>query len=173
MGQGTEEQLTTRIEGTREDLSRNLDALTDRVSPSQVVERRKQAAKGRFRSVRDKVMGSAQDARQSTADGAQSAVGAVERRATGNPLAAGLVAFGAGMVVSSLLPPSEKETELAGQAVDRAKEHGRPVMDQARQVGQEMGGHLKESAGQAAQEVKDEGVSSAQSVRQDVKSRTR
>ena len=56
MGQGTEEQLTRNIEGTREDLSRDLDALTDKISPSQIMERRKEATKSRFRSVRDKVM---------------------------------------------------------------------------------------------------------------------
>ena len=212
MGQGTEERRTRNIEGTREDLSRDLDALTDKISPSQIMERRKEATKSRFRSVRDKVMGSAEGTRQgmasaggsmtgtasSAADSvtgtAHSAVGTLERRTEGNPLAAGLIAFGAGWLASSLLPASEKEAQAAKQVVDRAKEHGQPLMDEARSVGQEMGESLKESATQAAQEVKgaaqesaqtvkeegrssaetvrSEGQSSAQTVREDVQGRT-
>ena len=48
MGQSTEE-LTTQIAGTRESLATDLDALQNRVSPSAIVERRKEAARGRGR----------------------------------------------------------------------------------------------------------------------------
>jgi len=190
MGQGAEEQqLTSEIAASRAELSRDLDALTDKVSPAQMVERRKEATRSRFRSMRDRVMGSADDARQSMSSAggsvtgsAQGAVGTLERRTEGNPLAAGVIAFGAGWLVSSLLPASEKETRAAQQVVDRAKEHGQPLVDEARSVGQEMGENLKESAGQAAQEmkgtaqesaqaVKQEGQSSAQTVQDDVRSR--
>ena len=44
MGQSTEE-LSTQIAGTRESLASDLDALQDRVSPSAIVERRKEAAR--------------------------------------------------------------------------------------------------------------------------------
>ena len=201
MGQAAEEQLTREIAGTREDLGRNLDALTERVSPSQIMERRKRATRERFRSMRDKVMGSAQGTRQSVSSAggsvsgrassaadsvtstAHSAVDTVERQTEGNPLAAGLIAFGAGWLVSSLLPASEKEAQAAQQLVEQAKEHGQPVVEEAKSVGQEMGEHLKESAQQAAQEVKgtaqesaehvkQEGQSSAQTVQDDVQSRT-
>ncbi len=202
MGQRAEEQqLTSEIAASRAELSRDLDALTDKVSPAQMVERRKEATRSRFRSMKERVMGSADDARQgmSSAGGsmsgaassaagsvtgtAQGAVGTLERRTEGNPLAAGVIAFGAGWLVSSLLPASEKETRAAQQVVERAKEHGQPLVDEARSVGQEMGESLKESAGQAAQEVKgtaqesaeavkQEGQSSAQTVQEDVRSRT-
>ena len=67
MGQNTEELSTTPadIEATRADLSRNIDELSDKVSPQRVVERRKQAARNSLSSVRDKLMGSAQDVRSS------------------------------------------------------------------------------------------------------------
>lgn len=191
MGQGAEEQqLSREIAASRAELSRDLDALTDRVSPAQMVERRKEATRTRFRSMRDRVMGSADGARQgmssagdSVSGTASSAVGTSERRTEGNPLAAGVIAFGAGWLVSSFLPASEKEARAAQQVVERAKEHGRPLVDEARSVGQEMGESLKESAGQAAQEVKgtaqesaqavkQEGQSSAQTVQEDVRSRT-
>ena len=45
---------------------------------------------------------------------------AARRQTQGNPLAAGLIAFGVGWLVSSLLPDSQKERELAHQLKDRA-----------------------------------------------------
>ena len=114
----------------------------------------------------------------SVSDSASSTVDTLAERAQGNPLAAGLVAFGAGMVISALLPASEKETRLAHQAVEAAKEHGQPVLEEAKSVGQQVGADLKDSAVESAQQVKDtaqesvatvkaEGQSSAQTVKDD------
>jgi hypothetical protein len=47
----------------------------------------------------------------------------VKRKAQGNPLAAGVIAFGLGMLVSSLIPSSEKER----QAVSQLHENLKPV----------------------------------------------
>jgi ElaB/YqjD/DUF883 family membrane-anchored ribosome-binding protein len=176
MGQATEEQLTRDIEARRAELSRDLDALTDKVSPAQMVERRKQATRTKFRSMREKVMGSAHDTRHgfssagssatdSVTSGAQSAVETIEQKTEGNPLAAGLIAFGAGWLISSLLPASEKEAQAAQQLVERAKES--PVMDEAKSVGQEMGQNLKESAAERAQQVKSTAQDSAETVKQE------
>ena len=49
------------IEATRASLSRDIDELTDKVSPARVMDRRKEAAKGRIGSIKDKVMGAAPD----------------------------------------------------------------------------------------------------------------
>jgi hypothetical protein len=164
MGQASEERLSSDIAGTRQELGRDLDALGDRVSPSQMMHRRKEATRSRMRSMRDKVMGSAHDTRQgmssagsrvgdsatSAADSvsstAQGAVQTVERQTEGSPLAAGLIAFGVGWLVSSLLPASEKEAQAARRMVEQAKEHGQPVMEEAKSVGQDVGQNLKESA---------------------------
>lgn len=190
MGQRTEEQLTTDIEHTREDLSRNLDALNDRVNPGRMVDRRRQAARNKIGAMRNKVMGSAQGGGHrmssmgdSVSGSAQDAAHTVQQKAEGNPLAAGLVAFGAGMLVSSMIPASKKESEAAQRLVEGAKEHGQPVLDEAKSAGQQMGQNLKEQAGQAAQEVKSsaqesaghvkqEGQSSAQHVQDDAKQRS-
>lgn len=188
MGQAAEEQLTRDIERRRAELSRDLDALTDKVSPTQIVERRKQATRSRFRSMRDKVMGSAHDTRHgmssagsnagdsmSNAAGsvrgtAQDAAGTVQRETEGNPLAAGLIAFGAGWLVSSMLPSSQKEARAAQQLVEAAKDH--PIVDEARSVGQEMGQSLKESASDAAEQVKSRAQDSADTVKQEGQSST-
>lgn len=178
MGQSTEE-LSTQIAGTRESLAQDLDALQDRVSPAAIVERRKAAARDRVHAVRSRVMGSAQSARDtagsstsSTADGVRSAVGTAGDKVDGSPLAAGLVAFGAGLVLSALLPASEAEARAAQKVMDQ----GQPLVDEARSVGQDVGQNLKESATESAQALKesaqesasrvqDEGRSSAETIR--------
>jgi len=176
MGQAPEAVTTTPedIEATRANLSRDIDELTDKVSPGRVMDRQKEAAKGRLSSVKDKVMGSASSATSSVGSGGSSvketasgAAGSVSATTQGNPLAAGLVAFGAGLLVSALIPASEKEAQVAGRAVDAAKEHGQPVLDEARSVGQEMGRSVKESATQAADEVKATAQDSISTVQQE------
>ena len=71
MGQSTEE-LSQEIAETRQSMTANVDALQDKVSPSAIVERRKQAARGRMLGVRDRVMGTAHHVRSSTSDSASS-----------------------------------------------------------------------------------------------------
>ncbi|HEX5512754.1 MAG TPA: DUF3618 domain-containing protein [Actinomycetales bacterium] len=206
MGEYTQEQrIADDIAGTRQGLSRDVDALTDRVSPSRVVERRVEKTRRGFGRLKDRVMGSADDATSSMSDAAHGVagsvagtaqnvagsvsdtahgladttstaasqtVGTVREKAEGNPLAAGLIAFGAGWLISSLLPPSQAETMAAQKVVDKAKEHGQPVVEEAKQVGQEMGQQLKEQATQAAQEVKSSAQNSAERVKQEGQSST-
>lgn len=183
------EELTRDIASTRADLTRDVEALADRVSPSRVVERRKERVKSRFASVKESVMGSANDVGESVTSSvsstgssvtsaAGSSVETARRKTQGNPLAAGLVAFGVGWLVSSVLPASEKETKAARTLEEAAKEHGQPIAEQAQQIGREVGQNLEESAQQAAQDVKDtaqqskdrvadEGRSSAEAVREE------
>jgi gas vesicle protein len=189
MGQNAEELTTTPadIEATRSNLTRDIDELTDKVRPSRVLDRRKEAAKGRLGSIRDKVMGPARNAggslsgtapraTESISDTATGALNGLESRAQGNPLAAGVVAFGAGMLISALIPASEKEAQAAQKLTQVAKEQGQPLIDEAKSVGQDMAADLKESAADSAQQVqataqgsvetvKEEGQSSAQTVK--------
>lgn len=178
MGQRSEEQLTTDIAGTREDLAQNLDALNYRVNPSHVMSRKKQAARGRFSSMKEKVMGSAHGVRDSASSTGSSmtdqvsgtasdAADTLQSKTEGNPLAAGVIAFGAGWLISSIMPASEREQQAAQKVVETAKEHGQPVMDEAKSVGQEMGDNLKQQASEAADEVKSSAQDSAQNVKQE------
>jgi gas vesicle protein len=188
MGQNSEELTTTPadIAATRENLSRDIDELTDKVNPARVVDRRKEAARSRFGSVKERVMGavpspslsssggsgggigsSVSSAKDSVSGSASGALGTVESKAQGNPLAAGLIAFGAGMLISALIPASEKEAQAAQRAVEAAKEHGQPLVDEAKSVGQQMGQDLKESATQSAQEVKASAQDSVENVKQE------
>ena len=133
------EVIRRNIDATRADLSRNVDALTEKVSPGRVVSRNVDKAKGRLSSVKDRVMGSDDDpyddgALGSASDKASSVAGSIGDAATsapsvarqktqGNPLAAGLIAFGVGWLASSLLPASEKEQQAASAVKDTASEH--------------------------------------------------
>lgn len=175
MGQSTEE-LTRDIEQTRQNLTQDVDELSDKVSPSRIAQRRREAATSKLRSWRDQVMGSAQDssqtlssAGQSVNDTASDAVHTIEQKAQGNPLAAGLVAFGAGMVLGGLLPATKPEAQATQKAMDVAREQGQPVIDQAKAAGQDMAQQLKESATDAAQEVKASAQDSAQHVADEAK----
>src|SRR5437899_2903318 len=132
----TPQEIQAEIDRTRASLSQDVDRLTDKVSPSKVVGRRVDSIKGTATSVRDRVMGTASSAGDSVSsaggsissaassvgDVASSAPQMARHRAQGNPFAAGIVAFGVGMLVSSLLPASQKEQELASAAQDKATE---------------------------------------------------
>ena len=186
MGQSTEE-LSSEIEETRRSMTTNVDALQDRVSPAAIVERRKVAARSRMQSVRNRVMGTAHDVRSSAADRvgstqetahgavgtvkdvAQGTVSTTQDKVEGAPLAAGLVAFAAGLVVASLIPASDKEARAAGQVVDTVKDKGQPLVEDARAAAQDVAHNLAESASDAAATVKETATESAQRVREEGK----
>jgi hypothetical protein len=188
------EVIRRQIEDTRRELSYDVDALNEKVNPSRVMDRRVSAAKGRVSSLKDKVMGSASDttsnaqgmasnaagsaqdlasnaassvqgAASSAASAVQQAPDMVIRQAQGNPLAAGIIAFGVGWLVSSLLPVSDKETQLAQQAESALREHKDTLLEPAKQAGQQMVEELKPAAQQAVEEVKSTAQDAASTVK--------
>ena len=123
------------------------------------------------------VQGAASSAADSVSSAASTAVGAVQqapdaviRQAQGNPLAAGLIAFGVGWLVSSLLPASEKEKQLAQQAESAVKEHKDTLLAPAKQAAQEIGDQLKPAAQQAVDSVKSTAQDAASTVTEEGKS---
>jgi gas vesicle protein len=162
MGQSTEE-LSNQIQDTRERMASDLDTLQDRVSPSAIVERRKQAVRGGLSSVKDKVMGSGQSAGGTVSSAASSA----QERFEGAPLASGLVAFGTGVVLASLLPSSRVEAEAAHRVVETAKEQGQPLLDDVRAAGAEVVEGVKQQSAEAAQQVKDSAQESVRTVKEE------
>ena len=107
----------------------------------------------------------------STAVGAvQQAPDAIVRQTQGNPLAAGLIAFGVGWLVSSLLPASEKEKQLAQQAETAVREHKDAILEPAKQAAQEMGEQLKPAAQEAMESVKATAQDAASTVAEEGKS---
>ena len=72
--------IRRQIEDTRRELSYDVDALNEKVNPARVMDRRVTAAKGRVSGLKDKVMGTAHDTKQSAQGTASNAVGSVQSR---------------------------------------------------------------------------------------------
>ncbi len=164
MGQSAD-QIRRDIEQTRHDLGETIDEVADRANPKHIAKRGKNRMTKGMHSARDKVMGSAEEA-----------VHKAEGQAKGNPLAAGLIALGGGLLAASLLPSSKPERQaaqtlaheaqpLAKQAKSEAKHVGQQLTQEVKHSAQDATQHVKEQAQQSAQEVKKDASSSAQHVR--------
>jgi len=167
------DQIRADIERTRRELGGDVDALADKVTPSKIVERQTDKIKGAFGSVRDKVMGAADDTGSSIHDAGTSAAehvvdvkDRVVAKAEGNPMAVGLIAFGAGLLLASLIPASSKEKEVAANV----KEQAQPLVGEVTDAAKEVGEHLKEPAKDAAMAVKDSATESVENVKQEARS---
>jgi hypothetical protein len=197
--------IRSDIEATRARLGTNVDAVADKVTPSNIVHRQTdkvaESVKGAVTGVKDKIMGAADSATTTVQDKAHHAVhsgaghtgnalhstgdtlhGAkdnvsarlsdagtaishapdqVKAKAQGNPLAAGLIAFGAGMLISSLIPASQKEREAAQQLKTAAEPLATQVTDAAKDMVQD----LKEPAQEAMDNVKATATDGVQNVK--------
>jgi len=173
-------------------MAQTLEAIGDRLSPERVVERRKAAVKQRFRRVREGVMGSpayveptARAARDQAASAASSAADAARTMAekvqdvpgqladttAGNPLAAGLVALGTGLLLATVFPKTQTEQQLLDGVQPQIERFG----DELRDAGQRLSGDVRDEAKHAIERttssgkeavsvVADEARSSVQSV---------
>ena len=193
------DQIRSEIDQTQRELSADVDALTDKISPPRIVERRVRRTRVAMTNMRDRIMGSTSDTYQtagsatsgvagnvsdrasaardtvagaasSAADTVRSAPESIRRGTKGNPLAAGLIAFGAGWLLSSLLPASQPEQQVATQVKDFTTEQGRPVAQQLGQAGQQAAQELRESAQQRAEAVRQTAADAASTVRDEAQS---
>ncbi|MEU6203550.1 DUF3618 domain-containing protein [Micromonospora musae] len=193
------DRIRQQIEHTRRDLSDNIDALADKVSPRRIAGDRVGEARGALTRMKEKVMGSSAQmgdgagSRMSSATGSvqqmgqqagqrmSSAAGSMRDEARsvgqqsreqmhGNPVAAGLIAFGAGLLVSALLPASRRERQLAGQArgmmSQQVGQHAGELREQAGQFGHQFRDNMRQPARQAAQSVGSTAIRGAGAVRE-------
>lgn len=187
------ELLRRDIERTQRNLSTDVDRLAEKVTPGRVVHRRVNRARRAMTSMRDRVMGAAPtgdtmstardrigDTASSVAEGTSAAASrmaetvqetprAIRRGTEGNPLAAGLIAFGAGWLLSSLAPASKAEQRLAEQVKDAAQEYGQPVAEQLGQVAEEMRDNLRDPAQQAVESVRGTASDAASTVTEEAR----
>lgn len=159
--------IKEEIESTRADLSHNVNALADTVRPSAVAQRQVDRVKGGISNVKDRVMGSADDSSGSSVGdlghSIAQAPSAAARKTRGNPLAAGLVVFGASWLLSSLLPASDAETQMAATVKDKAA----PLAQTAKDAAKDVADQLQEPAKQAVSDLKDSAADSAATVKQE------
>jgi hypothetical protein len=184
------DRLRQDIELTRASLTRDVDQLAEKTSPRRVAQRR-------WTSVKEKVMGSSDQARHAAgdtvstvqdkasqagdvvsskahdaadavgakahdaADAVRSAPQAVTRQAQGNPIAAGIIAFGVGMLAATLIPVSDAEQRAGQQLRDNSGE----LVDRVKDAASEVGSDLKDRASDAANQVKETAQDAAQTTR--------
>ena len=185
------ERLRRDIERTQQNLSTDVDRLAEKVTPGRIVHRRVDRARNAVTRMRDRVMGTTPngdvmstardrlgDAASSVADSTSSAASnvaqavqeapqAVRRGTEGNPLAAGLIAFGAGWLLSTLAPASRTEQRLTERAKEAAQEYGQPVAEHLGQAATDLRDNLREPAQQAAESVRQTATVSTSSRRCD------
>jgi uncharacterized protein YjbJ (UPF0337 family) len=188
------DRLRQDIERTRASLTRDVDLLAEKTSPTKTAQRR-------WTAVKERVMGSADQARHaassttsSAVDTVQDAAGTVQAKAQdaagvvqakaqdaaeavrnapqavaaqtqGNPLAVGIIAFGVGMLAATLIPATDAE-KRAGQQL---KEHSGDLTDQVKDVAREMKDDLSGTVQQAVEQVKDTAKDAAQTTGQQAK----
>jgi gas vesicle protein len=177
-------ELRRDLDEQRDEIARTVDEIQNRVSPGRVWARGSYRMRHRVTDWKDRIMGNDQPYYSSGyrpgssygSEGGGSTLGdrfsdaketvagapeALRRQTQGNPLAAGLIAFGAGLLVSSLLPETQREQKLAEGLQPLASN----VVGEARQAAQSVAQELKEPAEQAMQEVRDAAQQAASEVR--------
>jgi len=166
--------LRRDIDSTRQGLSRDVDALTEKVTPSKVVGRRIGRMRGAVGSARERVMGATTDkagsAASSMSDTASSAFEPAVRKTEGNPLAAGLIAFGVGWLASSLLPATQKEQQMARAVEENVSEHATAVTEPLKEAAGQAASNLTDSAKEAASAVQDKASEAASTVSEQTRS---
>jgi hypothetical protein len=188
---GTSEvQLRNEAQAQRARMTDTLEAIGDRVSPERMVERRKAAIGQSFKRARDTVMGSrdyeepklarvkdqASGAVHAAGEHMQQAPEMLANQVRGNPLAAGVVMFGAGVLVASMFPETRAEKRVVGaaqpqihNATEGLKEAGRELAGDMKQHGQEAAEELRTAGTDAVANVKEQTQESAQLVQQDLR----
>ena len=119
-------------------------------------------------------LGTASDKASSVAssvgDAATAAPSAARQKTQGNPLAAGLIAFGAGWLISSLLPASEKEKQAASTVKDKAGEHSDTLTAPLKEAAGNAKENLQGPAQDAVTSVKDKATDAASTVKDEAAS---
>lgn len=141
------------IEATRARMGTNVDALADKVSPSHIVHRQTDKVKEAVFGMKEKVMGAADSANENLSDVGASISDAplqMKSKTQGNPIAAGLIAFGVGLLAASLIPISQKEREAA----DSLKTAAEPMTANLTEAAKDLAEGLKEPAQDAMEQVK-------------------
>jgi len=182
------DRLRRDIEKTRATLTRDVDLLAEKTSPTKVAHRR-------WNAMKEKVMGSTEHARHAASvttssaastvqekashlgdvvsekahkatDAARGAPRAVTAQTQGNPIAAGIVAFGIGMLAAALLPVTDTERRTGQQL----KEHSGEFTDEIKNVAMDVKDDLSDNVRQAVTEVKDTAQDAMQTTREQAQS---
>jgi gas vesicle protein len=181
----TPSEIRADIEATRRSMDATIDQIEDRIAPSRIAERKSQQVRSMWTTAKGAVMGTVDDAKNTvmgSVDDARNGVGddagdlrdrignatersteAAERQFKGNPIAAGLIAFGVGALAGSLLPSTRQEERLArhvdpmlASAKEQLSDAGQGIVVDLRDEAQEAAQDVAETAREAVDVIKDD-----------------
>jgi len=187
------EELRRESDRHREAIARDVDLVTDRVAPNRIADRQKAKLRQGVGGIRDSLFGTADRHRNSggtesltqrasdTLDHARHAgPDAVGDFTEGNPLAAGLIGVGIGLLAATLIPPSREEQRVVDRAQDTLDDAAAEVARAGQQAAQAMKPEVmdaveevKASARESADAVTSEAKAAADDVRQSAASQAR
>jgi len=172
-------ELRQEADDRRSAIVRDVELVTDRVAPARIADRQKAKFSQRVSGMRDSVFGSSDrnrfaaggDDTPSVADRASGAVDQVKQAAPdsvgdfteGNPLAAGIIGLGGGLLAATLIPGTPEEQKMA----DRAQDSVDAAARQMAQSGQQAAEAVKPAVESAATDVRSSAQDSIQSVKSD------
>lgn len=173
------EDLRLEADQRRAAISRDVELVTDRVAPGRIADRQKAKFRQGVGGVRDSVFGTSDRNRSSDSDDSslrdragdklgdlnEQTPDSVGEFTEGNPLAAGLIGLGVGLLAASLIPTTREEQNLADRAQDSIDSAAKSLA----QSGQQTAESVKPAAEGAAQNVKSSAQDSADSVKSDAK----
>lgn len=178
-------ELRQEADARRDAIARDVELVTDRVSPGRIADRQKAKFRQQVSGVRDSVFGTsdrnrvdhrssyqvdsgtsmkdrAGDAVQHVKDATPNSVGEF---AEGNPLAAGLIGLGLGLLAATLIPTTPEEQKIADKAQDTIDS----AAEQIAHSGQQAAEAVKPAAADAVAEVKSSAQDSVESIKSDAK----
>ncbi len=183
------DELRQDIDRKRDDIEYTVDQIQNRVSPRRVTARGTHRLRRLWIDVRDSVMGNDQtdypwegvsrrigervgDMTDRTTEkiddmreGIAGAPTMVRQQTRGNPLAAGLITFGGGVLVGTLLPGTALESRTAQRLQPALAE----IADEASAVGKGIADDVSSSATDAIAEVKDTARTAVEGVKDEAK----
>ncbi|GIG86033.1 DUF3618 domain-containing protein [Plantactinospora endophytica] len=188
-------QIRADINRTQDTLGANMNALGDRMNPRNAANRQAGKVRGGWQRIRENVMGSTAHARDNVMGARDNVMGTAQharetsqarlagagnrlqsmgqqarQQPEGHPLAAGLIAFGLGVIASALLPASDPERRMAGRLRDEFSEHSGQLKQQATGAAQQAREHLREPVQQATESVRSKAGQQAGGMREQARS---
>ncbi|UYQ60257.1 DUF3618 domain-containing protein [Streptomyces peucetius] len=160
---GIKEHVMGSAKESRSGLSSTAHSVADTAGQGadQVGEKAKATA-GRARAT----AGKAKDTAGHLGSTAQQAPARMKERTQGSPLAAGVMAFGAGMLAAAFLPPSKAEERVGEQL----REHSGELLEPVKQGAHEVQEGLRGPAGEAVEAVKSAAQDAARTTRDETRS---
>jgi hypothetical protein len=170
MGQ-TADELRSQIDEQRRDVSRDLEAIGDRVSPRRMAARRRARMQLAWRDTRDRLMGTDDDMSSSGGDASGGMMGTMQsaastamesaaklpdvtrRQTQGSPLVATAVAFGAGFLLAAVLPSSRAEERMVDRFGNELREGAAGVKQEVSNMAHDVADNLSDDVHQAGRNV--------------------